>query len=122
MKIYYYSTTGNCKAFMRRTGQKNYESIENVTQKVNEPYIIVTGTIRFGEAPEQVLEFIDNNREYLQGVAASGNRNWGPNFAKAADVIAEKYNVPIISKFELRGQDKEVKQFNERIDEFDKRI
>ena len=118
MKVLYYSLTGNCKAFLERSNITNYESIQNI-DSINEPFIIMTGTINFGEAPLPVLNFLSHNSEYLKGVIASGNRNWGPNFSKAGDVIAEKYNVPLIMKFELRGSQKQINEFNERMIDFD---
>ncbi len=45
-------------------------------EPVHEPFIIVTGTIGFGEVPEPVQSFLEVNHQYIRGVAASGNRNW----------------------------------------------
>ena len=119
MKIYYYSMTGNCESFLKHTGQSQVENIENV-KEVNEPFVIVTGTVKFGETPEPVLNFLRSHSNYLVGVASSGNRNWGERFAKAGHNISREFNVPLLLKFELRGQDKDVKLFNERIDQLDK--
>lgn len=119
MKIYYYSMTGNCESFLKHTGQPQVESIENV-KEVNEPFVIVTGTVKFGETPAPVLDFLRSHSNYLVGVASSGNRNWGERFAKAGHNISQEFNVPLLLKFELRGQDKDVKLFNERIDQLDK--
>lgn len=119
MKIYYYSMTGNTKSFLQRSKFDNYENINSV-EEVNEPFIIATGTVKYGEVPLPVINFLENNSQYLRGVISSGNRNWGENFAKAGDVIAEKYNVPLIMKFELRGSQKQLEEFNERMDKFEK--
>ena len=119
MKIYYYSMTGNTKSFLKRSKFDNYENI-NLVEEVNEPFIIATGTVKYGEVPLPVINFLENNSQYLRGVISSGNRNWGENFAKAGDVIAEKYNVPLIMKFELRGSQKQLEEFNERMDKFEK--
>ena len=119
MKVYYYSMTGNTKSFLEHSDCSNYEDIKDV-DTVNEPFIIATGTVKFGEAPQPVIDFIEQHKQYLQGVISSGNRNWGPNFAKAGDVISEKYNVPLIMKFELRGTQQKINEFNERMKEFDR--
>lgn len=119
MKIYYYSMTGNTKSFLQRSKFDNYENINSV-EEVNEPFIIATGTVKYGEVPLPVINFLENNSQYLRGVISSGNRNWGENFAKAGDVIAKKYNVPLIMKFELRGSQKQLEEFNERMDKFEK--
>lgn len=41
--------------------------------------------------------------------------NFGNNFAYAADLISEKYKVPIVIKFELSGSAKERTEFREKI-------
>lgn len=119
MKIYYYSMTGNTESFLKRSTFTNYENITSI-EDVNEPFIIATGTVNYGEVPLPVDNFLSRHSKYLKGVISSGNRNWGENFAKAGDVIAEKYNVPLIMKFELRGNQKELNQFNERMEKFER--
>lgn len=119
MKIYYYSMTGNTESFLKRSTFTNYENITSI-EDVNEPFIIATGTVNYGEVPLPVDNFLSCHSKYLKGVISSGNRNWGENFAKAGDVIAEKYNVPLIMKFELRGSQKELNQFNERMEKFER--
>ncbi len=64
-------------------------------------------------------DFLADNSDYLAGIAASGNRNWGDNYAKAADVIAAQYGVPIVGRFELAGTDADVRQFIERVNALD---
>lgn len=119
MKIYYYSMTGNTESFLKRSKFDNFENINSV-EDVNEPFVIATGTVKYGEVPLPVDNFLSRHSQYLKGVISSGNRNWGPNFAKAGDVIAEKYNVPLIMKFELRGSQKQLEEFNERMNKFEK--
>ncbi|XXS42077.1 class Ib ribonucleoside-diphosphate reductase assembly flavoprotein NrdI, partial [Staphylococcus aureus] len=106
MKIIYFSFTGNVRRFIKRTELENTLEItaENCMEPVHEPFIIVTGTIGFGEVPEPVQSFLEVNHQYIRGVAASGNRNWGLNFAKAGRTISEEYNVPLLMKFELHGK------------------
>ncbi|TKI79065.1 MULTISPECIES: class Ib ribonucleoside-diphosphate reductase assembly flavoprotein NrdI, partial [Bacillus cereus group] len=52
-----------------------------------------------------------------KGVSASGNRNWGDMFGASADKISTKYEVPIVSKFELSGTNNDVEYFKERVRE-----
>jgi len=119
MIIAYHSLTGNVKRFLDRC-EFAFVNIADVST-LDEPFIIVTNTIGFGQVPGPVSDFLNRNRERLVGVAASGNRNWGANFAKAADLISLQYGVPIVHKFELSGTEEDVKIFTERvyaIDEF----
>ncbi|MBI5974044.1 class Ib ribonucleoside-diphosphate reductase assembly flavoprotein NrdI [Staphylococcus canis] len=120
MKVVYYSFTGNVRRFIKRTELEDTMEITNATatQKVEEPFILVTGTIGFGEVPPVVQEFLNYNHEYLQGVAASGNKNWGQNFAKAGKLIAQDYNVPLLMKFELHGTQKDTIEFRDKVVNF----
>jgi protein involved in ribonucleotide reduction len=86
---------------------------------VDEPFILITYTTGFGQVPPNVLDFLKNNHKYLIGVAASGNRNWADSYCASADIIANQYNVPIISKFELFGTKTDVEYFKKRVSEIE---
>lgn len=111
--IYYASLTGNVKRFIEKT-KLPAEEIKTDTVADSE-FILVTYTIGFGEVPAKVSKFLETNGHLLRGVAVSGNRNWGDNYGKAGDIIAEKYKVPLLLKFELAGTDDDVKTFIERV-------
>ncbi len=55
------------------------------------------------------------NRAYIRGVASSGNRNWGQNFAKAGVVLSQMLNVPLLHQFELAGWEKDVEKFVQEV-------
>lgn len=121
MNILYYSMTGNNKSFLAKTNYKDrIESIQNIDHNINEPFILVTSTVNFGEVPKPVQKFLDRHSQYLKAVVSSGNRNWGQNFGRAGDVISKKYNVPLLMKFEMRGTTQSVNEFNERMEKFEK--
>lgn len=113
MKIYYYSIAGNIRRFLANC-QLDAELLTASTIAA-EPFVLVTNTLGFGEVPAPVAAFLRNNHRHLIAVASSGNRNWGANFARAADLISEQYNVPIILKFELSGTAEDAKYFTERV-------
>lgn len=110
LKIIYFSRTGNLEKFVKKL---EYDNCLQITEGliINEPFILVVSTIKFGEVPIEYKKFLKDNNKWLIGVAGSGNRNWGSNFAKATNTISEKYNVPIINKFELSGNSHDVKNF-----------
>lgn len=109
MLIVYDSKTGNVKRFV---GKLNMPAIPIESEmNIEEPFVLVTYTTGFGQAPEKTLSFLKRNHRRLMGVSASGNRNWGEGFARSADRIAELYNVPIINKFELAGTTGDVERF-----------
>ncbi|MCO7127292.1 class Ib ribonucleoside-diphosphate reductase assembly flavoprotein NrdI [Sporolactobacillus shoreicorticis] len=113
MRILYATMTGNVKRFLAKTGLA-HQPISSA-DPIDEPYVLVTNTIGFGDAPDQVKDYLKRNGRYLIAVAASGNRNWGSNFAHAADVISDLFHVPVLYKFELGGTEKDVNEFRERV-------
>ena len=118
MNVYYYSFTGNIRRFIANAGIEAQPISAILT--VSKPFVLVTNTLGFGEVPAPVDAFLRNNHEYLVAVAGSGDRNWGQNFGKAADLISEKYNVPILHKFEKSGTPEDAKYFTERVRCIDK--
>ena len=120
MKVVYFSFSGNVRRFIQRAGIDDTMEItqDNCTESVSEPYILVTGTIGFGEVPQPVQSFLEVNHAQLQAVAASGNRNWGQNFAKAGRTISEEYNVQLLMKFEVQGTNNDVIEFKDKVGNF----
>ena len=120
MKVVYFSFSGNVRRFIKRSEIKNVLEINKDTCKdrIEEPYILVTGTIGFGEVPKEVQSFLEVNHAHIRAVAASGNRNWGQNFAKAGRTISETYHVPLLMKFEVQGTNKDVIEFRDKVGHF----
>ncbi len=112
-KVLYFSRTGNLEKFASKLRDLGHTNIEVMTEgmKVDEPFVLLVPTIFFGEVPIEYKKFLRDNPTGLIGVSGSGNRNWGRNFCKAADIIAEKFNVPVISKFDLSGNTHDVENF-----------
>lgn len=125
--IVFASRTGNVRYIVRKLDKSipTMEIIEGAEQFISKPYLIFTYTDGLGEVPERVSKFLDigDNAKYLKGVIASGNTNFGHNvFCFSADVISEKYNVPIINKIELRGYDKDIKIIEEAYEKIIKNV
>lgn len=117
MLVIYDTRTNNVKRFTQKLDANSIQVYEGM--KVNEPYVLITYTDGFGNVPKSTLTFLEANHSFLRAVASSGNRNWGSNFAKSADIIAEKFNVPIILKFELSGTPEDVQMLKERLCEIE---
>ncbi|KKB71900.1 class Ib ribonucleoside-diphosphate reductase assembly flavoprotein NrdI [Bacillus sp. TH008] len=116
MLIAYYSLAGNVRRFVAKTGLPAVEIKADML--LTEPFVLVTGTYGFGQVAGTVWDFLADNGDLMAGVAASGNRNWGDNFAKAADLIAEEYGVPIVHKFELAGTAEDAAKVREFVSEY----
>lgn len=110
--IYFSSMTGNVRRFVNKTGLPAEEIKEKTVAR--SPYILVTYTIGFGEAPRIVLDFLEKNGALMKAVAVSGNRNWGKNFGLAGDIISREFNVPLLHKFELSGTSRDVEEFKRK--------
>lgn len=104
--IYFDSRTGNVRRFVDSISKKisinaidinEYEYFDNI------PGHLITYTTGSGQVPLTTSYFLERNFNLIISVSASGNRNWGKNFAKSADTISELYNLPILVKFELFG-------------------
>jgi protein involved in ribonucleotide reduction len=109
MLVVYDSKTGNVRRFVGKLHLPAVQIREEMT--VDEPFVLITYTTGFGQVPEKVEAFLRRNHRHLIGVSASGNRNWGPGFARSADRISERYGVPVLSKFELSGTGSDVERF-----------
>lgn len=116
MLIIYDTRTGSTRSFVKDCGFTNVKRISK-DLIVEEPFVLVTytttlridGVKQNGLPPTSTMEFLKHNGEYLVGVAASGDRNWGKeNFAKSADYICERYNnAKLICKFQKRGTERD---------------
>ncbi|GAA3734096.1 class Ib ribonucleoside-diphosphate reductase assembly flavoprotein NrdI [Salinicoccus jeotgali] len=116
MIIAFYSMTGNVRRFINGSGiAEDYDTYEirasNKNERIHEPFILVTSTYGFGGVPNEVKAFLEVNNDLMRAVASSGNRNWGENFARAGEDISENYNVPLLMKFELHGNQKDREEF-----------
>ncbi len=117
MNIVYFSKTNNVKRFCAKLPYQTLVGDEKLV--CSEPYILITYTTGFGEIPNTVAKFLENadNQNNLKAVLSSGNKNWGANYAKAADLIAKKYSVPVLMKFELSGNVHDVEKFKIKYEE-----
>lgn len=114
--VYYSSMTGNVRRFIGKTGLEAVEIQSADTEVVHDYFVFVTYTIGIGQVPPLVSEFLKNNRQKIIGVASSGNKLWGRNFANAGVIISKEFDVPLMLKFELGGLASDVIKFKEEYD------
>ncbi len=117
MKIVFDSKTGNVKRFVAKLPFSDIVQLD-ANMVVDEPFLLITYTTGFGTMSPTTRAFLENNGQNLRGVAASGNRIWGDNFAHSADVIRETYHVPILHKFELSGTSSDVHAFIQGVENY----
>ncbi|NMM53121.1 class Ib ribonucleoside-diphosphate reductase assembly flavoprotein NrdI [Paenibacillus aquistagni] len=115
MRIVFDSKTGNVKRFV---GKLDMECTQITPElEIEEPYILITYTTGFGQTPQMTKDFLSRNGRLPLAVASSGNMNWGNNYGRAANLIAEQYGVPVLMKFELSGTQKDVVRFKQGVDQ-----
>ena len=123
--VYFSNHSGNTKRFVEKLDNTsiripiNWDSALPVYAK--EEYVLMVPTYGGGSErsaiPKQVKSFlnIEENRNLLRGVVGFGNTNFGDNYCKAADLIAQKTGVPVIARIEIFGTDDDVNKVKERL-------
>ena len=91
---------------------------------IDEPFVLICPTYGGGEAtkavPVQVKRFLNDpaNRQWIRGVIAAGNTNFGTAYAAAGPIIARKCHVPLMYRFELMGTSDDVRAVRKGLIEF----
>lgn len=132
MNILFFSMTNNIHTFYSKIN-KQYE-IEHKKPKHNfillnskniqtyvpdDNFILLTPTSGFGEVPPAIDKFLQKNHDLLAGIIGSGNKNWGVFYGKAADIISQSYNVPLLMKFELSGTTNDITKFINILEDYE---
>lgn len=124
--VYFSSSSENTHRFITRLGLPAMRIPLNERERirVDEPYIMVVpsygGGGIAGAVPRQVIRFLndENNRQYIRGVIAAGNRNFADAYGRAGDVIAQKCAVPYLYRFELMGTQRDIENVRKGVSEF----
>jgi ribonucleoside-diphosphate reductase alpha chain len=120
MKIIYDGyEKGNVFQFASKLGYE-IENIENFQNNNKEKFFLITKTVKFGEVPKSTEYFLEKNSENVIGLAVSGNRNYGKNFAKAGEIISEKFKIPLILKFEGKGLNEDIEYLKKWLKKYKK--
>ena len=123
--VYFSNYSGNTKRFVDKLDNTSIRIPINCNPAspvcVKEEYVLMVPTYGGGSSrsaiPKQVKSFlnIEKNRNLLRGVVGFGNTNFGDNYCKAADLIAQKTGVPVIARVEIFGTDDDVNKVKERL-------
>lgn len=118
--VAYASMTGNVRRFVSNLDFPLFDISKNhgVTA-VYEPFVLITYTTGRGQIPKEVERFLETNHHNIKAVIGSGNRNWGDSFCGSAVKIADKYNIPLLHKFELFGYPSDVEIVTNKIKELE---
>ena len=123
--VYFSNYSGNTKRFVEKLGNTSIRiPIKWETASplyLEKEYVLMVPTYGGGSEksaiPKQVKSFLNikENRDLLRGVVGFGNTNFGDNYCKAADLIAQKTGVPVIARVEIFGTDDDVNKVKERL-------
>lgn len=122
--IYFSNVSNNTHRFIEKlslsTSIKRIPVKGDWDEKIDSPYVLITPTYNERGVPIQVMRFISKyeNRQKLSGVIASGNINFGDDYAKAGYVISKKCNVPLLYTFELMGTKEDVNRVEEGLEKY----
>lgn len=131
--VYFSSVTENTKAFVEKLGFDSariplYPREEPLF--VDRPYLLFVPTYGSGTpstaVPKQVIRFlnVESNRKLCLGVIGAGNINFGEKYGAGGFYTAEKLGVPLMYRFEIRGNSLDVERVREGIlrvyEQFDK--
>ena len=85
---------------------------------VNDYYVLMTptyGSPTTSHVPKIVQQFLNNNGNTIIGVIGTGNTNFGKDYCKAAHIISNKYQVPILHRVELMGTTQDIQTIDQGI-------
>jgi protein involved in ribonucleotide reduction len=125
--VYFSSVTEFTHKFVEKLGlpavRIPLKSSEAESFIIEDKFVLITptyGASGKGFVPLQVVKFLnqEKNRENIIGVIGSGNINFFEDYAKAANVISVKTNVPVLYKFELAGTTDDVNNVRKGIIKF----
>lgn len=120
MRVAFISLTGNIKKFVQDgLNHNNYLEFDYFNPQVSakEDYILIVPSYD-DETTDVISKFIeyDNNLNHLVGVVGSGNMNFDEEYCFSAIKIANKYNKPLLMKFEFSGTTEDVEKFKKEVE------
>jgi protein involved in ribonucleotide reduction len=124
MLVFFSSTTENTARFIEKLDVPAQRiplmAAEAALFTVEEDFVLVTPTYGQGRVPPQVVKFLnlEQNRVRCKGVIGSGNMNFHGDYAKAADIISAKLQVPVLYRFELAGTQDDITKTHEGLNNF----
>lgn len=109
--VYFSSRSGNTHRFVSQLGRAalRIPPGDGPLPDPAGPFVLICPTYADGQGrgavPKPVIRFLNDpaRRARLQGVIATGNRNFGATYALAGRIIADKCQVPLLYSLELAG-------------------
>lgn len=104
LHLVYDTLTGNVHRFAQSVGNELGLRVSRVQDGAPDgEFLLLTYTFGTGQLPQSTRQFLDVHAAGLRGVVSSGSYHWGHNFARAADLIAAEFGVPVVAKLNKGG-------------------
>lgn len=118
MILYWTGPTKNTERFVNKLTD-NATLLTKDTILTSNCILVVPTYGTNGEIPGPVRTFLNYrpNRQYIEGVIGTGNRNFGADFAAAGRTIASKLHIPLIATVEIAGTEKDVKEIKKWLEQ-----
>ena len=130
--VYYSTSTNNTHAFIKKLGMESIRIPRRFSEEIpviDRPYCLIVPTYKGGKditgteessVPKQVHRFLEeeSNRKMAKLVVAGGNINFGEYYCVAGKEIQERYGIPYKYRFELRGNENDVKILQDNLKTF----
>lgn len=125
--VYFSSTSENTHRFVEKLGVDAHRiplMPKEGPLAVTEPFVLVVPTYGGGRdsgaVPKQVIKFLNDpdNRQWIRGVIATGNTNFGSAYCLAGEIIAAKCEVPLLYRLEILGTDEDVANVQKIIEDY----
>lgn len=125
--VVYITITGKTKRFVDKINNK-YHKIElaenNVPEAINDNFILVVPSYATSENHDmyQLLPLVDefleigNNLEHCKGIFAAGTVNFNYLYGITGIEISKKYNIPLLKKIEMSGNNRDVEDIEKELD------
>lgn len=118
MIVYFSSVSNYTHRFLEKVGLPKTRipvrpRVEGMIE-IDRPMVLVLPTYGAGPhtkaVPKQVIQFlnVEQNRENIVGVIGTGNTNFYGAYCIAADIVAQKLDVPVLYRLELLGTPEDV--------------
>lgn len=126
--VYFSSASENTRRFVEKLERPALRIPLHPRQEgmlqLSRPYVLLVPSYGGGDprkaVPPQVRRHLSNpeNRRLLRGVITSGNTNFGVDYGIAGRIIAQRFHVPLLYRFELLGTSHDVAVVREGLVKF----
>lgn len=115
MIVVYATLTGQIKRFAKKLPFDTVRLTKGMV--IDKDFVLITYSINYGNIPPLIEGFLKENAQHLKAVVGSGDKVWGDYFCGGAIKVSDRFNIPILHKFEKAGYQSDVDIVTTKIQE-----